>query len=854
MKEDIYMNYGKKKVAKKQKDIASRTKNQKKKLGVRLFKAGFLCFLLLLAAACLGGFLFIKKIIDDAPEITAESVKPTGYITNVYADDEVTQTEQFLGSDANRVYKSLSEIPTDLQHAFVAVEDTRFYEHNGIDLKGIARAASKIFTSGSLSEGASTITQQLLKNSVFDFMEEDTVYEKAERKLQEQYLALQLEKIMSKDDILENYMNTINLGQNTLGVQAASLRYFNKDVADLTLSECSVIAGITQNPSRYNPINNPEDNAKRREKVLTSMLEQGYITQNEYDEAMDDDVYTRIQNVNDSLSTQNDSAYSYFHDALAEQVMEDLINAGFTETQAYNKLYRGGLSIYSTQSLEMQKICDEEINDNSNYSSNIKYGISYLLTVTRADGTVQNYNSNHIKRYARDKYNDNYGLIYSSKDRAKEVVEEWKATIAEDGDEYDEKLTLSPQPQSSATVIENDTGHIKALVGGRGDKTASRSLNRAYNGSTRQPGSTFKILAVYAPAIDTDAVTLADVYKDEPYSYANGKSIKNAYSGYLGSITVRTAIEKSVNIVAVKVITEITPETAFDYLLDMGFTSLVDSASNGDIVQSLGLGGITNGVHNYELTAAFAAIANHGLYNEPVLYTKILDHDGNVLLENNGQNSKQVLRESTADLLTSAMKGVITNGTASQIYLGNLPVAGKTGTTSDDKDVWFVGYSAYYTCGIWIGFDDPKPLTSDQKTHMKIWQNIMRRIHDGMEIKDFEMTPDIEQASICTRTGLRASQSCPSRTEYFAKSSIPNSYCSGHYTPPEPSDSGSDSDSDDSGNDNGDNSGDTPDDSGGNDAGNGGNDDTGDTGGNGGGDSGNGGGGGNSGDETGGTE
>lgn len=794
VKEDLFMNYGKNKVAKKKKNIASRKPTQKKKLGIRMFKGFLLVFVLCLLVGCISGFLFLKKIIDESPEITAESVKPTGYITNVYADDGVTLTEQFLAAGANRVAKTIDEVPANLQHAFIAIEDNRFYEHNGIDYKGIGRAFVAGVKAGNFNEGASTITQQLLKNSIFDFMEEDTFYEKLERKIQEQYLALQLEKLMTKEEILENYMNTINLGQNTLGVQSASLRYFNKDVSELTLSECAVIAGITKNPGKNNPITNPDENNKRRTKVLKDMLEQGYVTQEEHDTALADvDVYNRIQTVN--AEQQNDSPYTYFIDALSEQVQKDLVKAGYTDTQAHNKLYSGGLTIISTQNLHLQQICDEEMNDPNNYTSTVRWGISYLLTVTRADGTVENYNSNHIKTFAKNAFNDNYGLLYSSQERALEVIAAWKATIAQEGDTYDEKITMSPQPQSSVTLIEQSTGQIKAMVGGRGDKTSSLSLNRAYTGAKRQPGSTFKVIAAYAPCIDKDIMSLATLIKDEPFTYDSGKSVKNWYSGYRGNVTVRKAIEQSMNICAVKAITEVTPKVAVEYLQNMGISTLVTEGASNDVVQSLALGGITYGVHNYELTAAFACIANHGVYNEPALYSKILDHDGNVLLENNGQNAKQALRATTADLLTNAMQDVVTSGTGTQARLGAMPVAGKTGTTTSDKDVWFVGYTPYYTCAVWLGYDDPKSLSGDWKSHMVLWKGIMQRVHEGLEVKDFEMSPDIQRITICSSTGLLATSSCSGQTEYFASSMVPSSYCHGHYVAPSTDTDDDDSDS-----------------------------------------------------------
>ena len=289
------MNYGKKKASQKQKKITSKSTMQGKRIGVRLFKAFLLCLIVVAVVGVAGVGVFAKKIIDNSPEITPDDVKPKGFTSIVFADDGTTEIARFVKSGANRTSKSISEIPENLQHAFVAIEDERFYDHNGIDLQGIIRAGVIGITTGDFSQGASTLTQQLIKNNVFpDFVNEETFYDRLERKLQEQFLAVQIEKQMDKNAIMESYLNTINLGQNCLGVQAAAKRYFGKEVNDLSLSECAVIAGITQSPSRLNPITNPEDNAKRRKKVLDDMLEQGYIDQAAHDEAMADDVYSRI--------------------------------------------------------------------------------------------------------------------------------------------------------------------------------------------------------------------------------------------------------------------------------------------------------------------------------------------------------------------------------------------------------------------------------------------------------------------------------------------------------------------------------------------------------------------------------
>lgn len=779
------MNYGKKKASKKQKQITSKSTMQGKRVTVRLLKAFILCVLAICIIGMIGGLIFVKRILDNSPEVTPDDVRPKGYTTIVYADDGATELERFVEAGSNREYKSIDQIPVDLQHAFVAIEDERFYEHNGIDPQGILRAGIIGITSGDFSQGASTLTQQLIKNNVFpDFVNEETFYDRLERKIQEQFLALDIEKQMSKDEIMEAYLNTINLGQNTLGVQSASKRYFNKDVSELTLSECTVLAAITQNPSLYNPITNPEDNARRRTEVLNRMLDQGYIDQAAYDEAAADDVYTRIQAVNAAIG--EDSPYSYFIDALSEQVIDDLMSRlGYTESQAYNALYSGGLTIISTQNTTMQQICDEEMNNDANFPWLKEYGLSYALTVTRADGTIENYGSEAVQNYRASTYGVESALTFSSEDQARAMVEEWKATIAREGDTYDERITITPQPQASVTIIDQATGQIKAMVGGRGAKETSQSLNRAYQGSRRQPGSCFKILATYAPALDTNQITLASVFDDKPWHYSNGTEFKNVGNRYYGNVTVREAIAQSMNSVAVQTIQQIGPQLGYEYAKNnFSMSSLVED----DIYEPIALGGLTHGVYNYELCAAFASIANGGVYNTPTLYTKILDHDGNVLIENPTE-SHQAVKDSTAALLTSAMESVVEEGSGSAAALDNMPVAGKTGTADNDKDIWFCGFTPYYTCAVWGGYDDPKSMTNiDTTFRFRIWKSIMSRIHAGLETKQFEMPTSVEQKTICTESGMLARPGCPSRTEYFATDNAPTETCTGHASSEQPAD------------------------------------------------------------------
>lgn len=390
------MNYSKKSVRKKQQALHSTSKKWSRKIAftfVQVFLIGMVGMAIIGVSAGIGAF---RGILASAPEIGNIDVTPSGFSTFVY-DIEGNQTAKLVAKDANRIPVTIDTVPQDLKDAFVAIEDARFYDHNGIDIKGIIRAGVVGIQNRHFSEGASTITQQLLKNNVFtDWTSEDSLADKFKRKFQEQYLALELEKVMDKETILINYMNTINLGSNTLGVEAASRRYFGKHVNELNLSECAVIAGITQNPSRFNPTTHPEKNAERREKVLNNMLDQGYITNEEYEEALADDVYSRIQ-IADAENEDN-AINTYFVDALTDDVMEDLIAAGYNETQAYTLLYSGGLKIYSTQDPKIQAICDSAFADESNFPANTKWYLNYELTIDRANGDRENISTEKIGR------------------------------------------------------------------------------------------------------------------------------------------------------------------------------------------------------------------------------------------------------------------------------------------------------------------------------------------------------------------------------------------------------------------------------------------------------------------------
>lgn len=782
------MNYGRNNTSSRRRKIQSRVSAKKKKRRLRSFRV-FLLVCLILGIIVLGGVgILFKKIIDDTPRITANDLKPSAYTTTIYANDGTTLTGTYVSAGSNRVFTTLDEIPKDLQNAFIAVEDSRFYEHNGIDIKGITRAAVKGITSGGFSQGGSTITQQLIKNSVFPNFSKETKLQKIERKIQELYLAIQIEKIVDKDEILENYLNTINMGQNTLGVQAAAKRYLGKDVSELTLSESATLAAITKSPSGYNPITNPEANQKRREKVLNDMLAQEMISQADYDTAMADstDVYARIQTANAEYQ-ENLTINSYFVDEVAKAVMSDLQSElGYSETQAYNAVYSGGLKIITTQDLTMQSICDEELNNDKNYPSNIDWTVTGAISIVHQDGSQKHYDSKTFGNYMKEQYKKKYGkeleypTTFSSQEKANTAVEEYIETLKTDAnDVVYSTITLTPQPQATVVVMDQHTGYVKAMVGGRGEKTGNMSLNRATQ-STRQPASTFKVLSTYVPALDMNNDTLATVINDAPFNYKNGRPVNDWWSGYRGNMTIRKCIEQSANVCTVKKYTELTSEVGLKYLTEnFKFTTLDPVNDSG---QATSLGGLTNGVYNIELTAAYASIANSGVYTEPILYTHIYDNDGNLLYENTAA-THTAMKDSTAALITSALEDVLKYGTGGTARLSNMTCAGKTGTTTDTRDLWFSGFTPYLTASVWSGYDDNQELSGSSSFHKVIWKKIMQRIHTANKYESvpFEMPESVVKRTICTKTGLLASSdACSKRTEYFAEGTVPKKSCPGH--------------------------------------------------------------------------
>ena len=763
-----------------------------------------------LSAAAMGMGMLIG-IVDNAPDIDTLDFSPKGYATTTY-DTEGTLVATLVQEGSNREEASYEEIPKNLINAFVAIEDQRFWQHNGIDFKSISRAVKGVVTGDSSAGGGSTITQQLIKNNVFSGGNEKG-FMLYERKFQEWYIALRLENQpgKSKEDIkkkiITDYLNTINLGNNTLGVKVAAERYFGKELNELDLAECSVLASITKNPSRLNPLTHPEDNQERRLQVLKNMEEQGYISEDDRKAASSTSVYDSIK-LHDTNISGSSKIYSYFTDALIDQVQKVLKDKlGITEAEAKNMLYSGGLRIMTTQDPKLQEIVDTEVNNPDNYDT-AKYSFKWRCSIKHKSDGLKHYSEKDIEKYYKNVKGSSYDGLFRSEDAVKAAVNEYKATIYSEaaGDEIvAETLDTTLQPQVSFVLMDQKTKEVKALSGGRGEKKYSLTINRATN-TYKQPGSVFKVVTAFAPAIEEFGATLGTCYYDSEFTLGN-KTFKNWWKkgNYFGYSSIRDGIEFSMNIIAVRCMYEtVTPEYGVEFAKKLGISSLTKEDNN----VATALGGITKGVTNIELTDAFATIADGGMYGPAKLFTKIYDHKGNLIIDMDEDEEERVMKETTAFLLTDALKrsteahtkwarGFTVNNTSSRAHLDNMTTAGKSGTTTNNNDVWFVGFTPYYTAGIWGGCDDNQSLSDSQtgeynggtSFHKNIWKKIMTKVNEGLEDTGFEKPDGIVEIEVCRKSGKLPHSGCYADvrsgsnavyTEYFDIDNVPTEKCDHH--------------------------------------------------------------------------
>lgn len=787
------MNYSEENNEKKVKSHKSQKKKIKNKaftVTVRVLVITILVAMFASVGALAGVYI---AIIQDAPSLTVleATIAPTNENSIVFEARTGMEIDRFIG-EANRQFVPLSQIPDHLINAFIAIEDRRFFEHRGVDLRATLRAIYITLTTPQ-TQGGSTITQQLIKNNVMGLFRNDV-----RTKLQEQYLAIRYEQLLverlgsrraAKEHILELYLNTIGLHRGN-GVQAASLRYFNKDVSELTISESAVIASITQSPVFFDPVRNPENNRTRQVVVLHEMYSQGFITAAELQEALDDDVHSRILATNVYIE-ENASVHSYFVDLLFENLVRDLQERlGYTASLANFMIFNGGLHIFATKNTDMQAIVDRVYLDDSLFpAQDYEVSVTYILS-------RRNIATGAISHVERTESIPHFDMLDSLIDRFRDDLL---------GTEYEmlaENIQPVVQPQSAIVIMDHFTGEVRALSGGRGDKLANRVWNRASD-ALRQPGSVFKVLASFAPALDLGLITPATVFDDVPFSVGNW-SPRNWYTNpsYRGLSSVRDAIRDSMNLVTVQNFVNTGSSTIFDYLLNFGFTTLADNPAdhNGmtDRNASTSLGGITYGVNMIELSAAFAAIANQGQYLPPILYTHVLDRNGNVILDNRNPEPRQVLRPTTAYLLIDMMKCVVTSpvgtptGHAARFREVDMPVAGKTGTTNDVRDLFFVGSTPFYTAALYLGHDMPRTIRSSGY-HLTLWRAIMEEIHRDLPRREFERPPGIVAVDVCRISGLlpipgvcnqdhRGAREGGGmiRTELFVSGTQPTTFCNVH--------------------------------------------------------------------------
>lgn len=632
-------------------------------------------------------------------------------------DQDGNVLAELNGKNGKRKTITLDEMNPMLVKAYLSIEDERFYEHDGVDLY---RTAAAIFTyvthGGNSSFGGSTITQQLVKN--FTKEDEDQGIEGVKRKVKEWVKAYQVEKMLTKDKILELYLNLIFIGgQGNYGVETGANYYFNKSASNVTLLECAFMAGINSNPNLYNPygekgygVNEAKTNKinNKVKVVLAKMLQLGEIKQEEYDNAIKELEEQGMKFAN-GTATNN---HSYHTDALLNQLISDIAEEKQTsKAVAEQYIYSSGLTIYSTQVASIQQQTEEAVN-------------------------------NAVKL---------------------------KANYNENGEQWTE------ESQAAMVVIDHKTGHVVGCSGGIGEKGA-RGLNRATQ-SLRQPGSTIKPIIAVAPALEEKLITAGTIYNDA-FTIFDGNYKPKNYNYYRGNITVRQSIETSQNIPFVKIVAELGVEKAIQYLEKMGVSTL-DHERDG---LSLSIGGATHGISPLEMAAAYATIANDGVYIEPIFYTKVVDKDGNTVFTAK-QETNRVYSETTAsivkNILTEPVKGA--NGTAKACAISGIDVAAKTGTTNGDKDRWLCGFTNYYTGAVWYGFDTPSQIiVKGISPATRIWAAAMKNIHNGLAKSTFSLTGNVVTANICRDSGKLASDTCYNTySEIFEKGTIPES-CEGH--------------------------------------------------------------------------
>ncbi|MDP4143958.1 MAG: PBP1A family penicillin-binding protein [Bacillota bacterium] len=679
--------------------VSNQQKKPKKKKRpiLRAIKIIFLTILALGVLSSVAASGVVLAMIKTAPALDVDEVVQLDQPSVLY--DDSGQKMDTVVTKQTRVVVHMDQIPTNMANAFVSIEDERFRQHKGLDVKRVLGVLvldlkNKIHKQGDV-QGASTITQQLIKNRMFlaDSLENRL---SVKRKVQEMYLSVELEKVLTKDQILEAYMNTIFLGGQANGVEAAANQYFNKSAKDLNLVQCAFIAGLAQSPSKYSPLSsttaskNHSIYLNRTKTVLYKMHENNYISDKDYEDAITD-MDNKLQ-FNFNMKTNSGYAYQWFSIPAMEQVKQDLeAQYHYTDDQIDSLFSNGGLKVYTTMNRDLQEKAQD------------------ILT------------NNYILKGATSK--DKNGIM---------------------------------QPQASAVLMDYHTGQVKVIIGGRGTQPPG-SLNRAAsNNFLRATGSSIKPISVYTPSIDTKAAAEGTIIDDSPLpneiasKYVDDKGdpyqpMDDDY--YRGPITVKEAITHSVNVVAVKLEDKIGVTTGASYAEKFGLL-LDNEDKRSTSIAAMALGQLHKGENPLIMAAAYGVFGNSGQYNSPKLYTKVVDSRGVTILENT-LNPKRVISPQTAYIMYDLLKGPVSSaGTGPAANFGDMPVAGKTGTATDAKDLWFCGLTPYYSGAVWIGRDDHKAFADSYKLNSnsaaEIWARLMEYANTGHQTKDIQAPTGLE--------------------------------------------------------------------------------------------------------------
>lgn len=714
-----------------------RRKKSKKKKGGVLRVIGTLLLIFLTTSAFLACFaaVYIVNVILPQANMDLSSFNVDENSVMYYQDKntgEYKELRQVL-SVTDSQWVDYEDMPQYLKDAAVAIEDRRFWTHNGVDWGRTAKAVISMFTGGDI-QGGSTITQQLIKN-LTDY-NETTV----KRKVTEIFRALYVDANYEKDEILELYLNVIPLGSGCEGVGAAAQKYFGKSVSDLTLAECASLVGITNNPSKYGPYSTARvENANgemwdavqwnkyRQEVILGQMLEQGKISQQEYDEAVAQELV--FVGAGADSNQGSSSIYSWYEEQVITDVMNDLKEQyGYSGQYVSQMLSNGGLRIYTCVEPEVQAAAEAIYYDRSN-------------------------------------------LNYTSSKSGQQL-------------------------QSAITIIDNNTGDIAGLVGRIGEKTINRGTNLATD-ALRQPGSAIKPLTAYGPAMDMGLLSPISVLADYPYQVMGGKAWPvNVDGHYRGQVTVTEALQWSYNTVAVRTVAMVTPAKAYEFAtqrfhLQLESGRMINGEMKSDVdIAPLAMGGLTDGVTTRQMANAFAVFPENGIYREARTYTKVEDSQGNVILDNTRQDEVAV-KESTAYYMNSMLQNVVQNGGGTEARLSNMTVAGKTGTTTNKFDRYFVGYTPYYTAAVWVGYEYNERVTASGNPAAQLWKKVMAPIHEGLENQSFDTPSGLTKVSYCLDCGGLATTACQydpreSRvaTGYVMPEDVPSTSCTCHSLEP----------------------------------------------------------------------